>query len=44
MKLVILLCGVVTLLLLSGFTYLAITDIPVEKTLIKKTISNERFF
>lgn len=44
MKLVVLLCSVVMLLLIGGFAYFTVADVPVEKTTISKTISNERFF
>ena len=41
LKLVISLFAV---LILGGFTYFAITDIPVERSEVTKTIPNERFF
>ena len=44
MKLVILLCSVMGLLLIGGFAFFAVTDVPVKKTEISKTIPNERFF
>lgn len=44
MKITKLLLGAVVLLLIGGFAYLAVTDVPVEKTEVSKVISNERFF
>ncbi len=44
MKLAKLFTGLFILTLVGGFIFLAVTDIPVEQTQIKKTISNERFY
>ena len=44
MKLIVILFSAVLLLLIGGFAYLAMSDVPVETTQISKTISNDRFF
>lgn len=36
--------GLLVVLSVGGFVYFSLTDIPVEKTTITKTIDNERFF
>ena len=44
MRLAMILCGAVTLLLLGGIGWLALSDVDVQKTSVTKTIPNERFF
>lgn len=35
---------VILLALIGGFVFLSTTDIPVERTEVRKTIPNDRFF
>jgi hypothetical protein len=44
MKLVKLLLSVFVIVIVAGFAYIALTDVPVEKNQVTKTIPNERFF
>lgn len=44
MKFFKLLFGLAFIGMIGGFVWLAVTDVPIEKTTIKKTINNERFF
>lgn len=44
MKFLILLVSTLAILVIGGFAYLAITDVPVQTTLVSQTIPNERFF
>lgn len=44
MKFFKLLFGLAFIGIIAGFVWLAVTDVPIEKTTIKKTIDNERFF
>lgn len=44
MKLFKLIFSLIAIILIGGFGYFALTDIPVEQKQIVKTIPNERFF
>lgn len=44
MKLVKWLLTVFILVIAAGFTYIAVTDVPVQQSQVTKTIPNERFF
>ena len=44
MKLFKWLLTVFVLLIAAGFTYIAVTDVPVQKSEVTKTVPNERFF
>lgn len=44
MKFFKLLFGLMFMGMIGGFVWLALMDVPIKKTTIKKTIQNERFF
>ena len=44
MKILKFVIPLVALILLGGFSWLALTDVPVEQKEIQKVISNDRFF